>query len=149
MENNQSIVFAIYRNGEFQGFRTDTMGSVSKGSAKIYEYSREQVDIVMRNIEHNLKGATGLGKLLKSPELEKNEEKIYKENYENATFEVRILKGPTAIYEENFNVKTATYEKDWYPSYNAEELRDVLLNPDEQEVLETHYFSMESKLNMS
>lgn len=51
-ERENPIVFAYYHNGEFQGFRADTFNTISKDYAKIYSFSREQVDTVLSNVKN-------------------------------------------------------------------------------------------------
>ena len=50
-KNRKPIVFAYWCNNEFQGFRADTFNTISKKYAKVYSFSREQVDIVLENIK--------------------------------------------------------------------------------------------------
>jgi hypothetical protein len=51
MENKQYIVFAYWVNGELKGFRADTFNTITQDWAKIYKYSREQVDTVLNNVK--------------------------------------------------------------------------------------------------
>ena len=48
------VVFAFWKDGELIGFRAGTMGHISETHPKIYEYSKEQVDIVMNNVKSSL-----------------------------------------------------------------------------------------------
>lgn len=144
-----TILFAFYKNNNFIGWRQDTFGTIGKDGAKIYPYTEDQVKTVLNNISKNLDGPSSFGKLLGVKIIEEAENKIYEEISKNQAFEVRVIKGPTEIYEENFNVKTARYEKDRFPTYNSEELQNIVQNPDDQEVLETHYFSLSGKLSQN
>lgn len=144
----QPILFAIYKNNEFQGFRQDTFGTIGKEWGKIYTYSKEQVDTVLRNIESAFKEPS-FGKFLGSTVIQEAEQKIKEKMDELSGFEVRVIKGPTPIYERNFDVEKAEYVVDKFPSYDAEECQKIFQNPDDQEVIETHYMALHSKLELS
>lgn len=152
----KSCVFALYRNGEFQGFRQDTFGTIGKDWGKIYGYSKEQVEIVIQGTEYNLKGNTGLGKVLKKlgadpdlmDEISKKEEETFEKNYKDASFELRVLEGPTPEYEKEFNIEKAKYVTSSFPSYDGEKLRELYSNPDSAEILEVHKFSLFGQLNV-
>jgi len=60
-ERENPIVFAYYYNGEFQGFRSDTFNTISKDYAKVYSFSREQVDTVLDGVKS---GCNRAGKAL-------------------------------------------------------------------------------------
>lgn len=55
------IIFCYYKDGEYMGNRCDTFNTISKEYAKIYQFSREQVDIVLSNIKS---GCNRVGKSL-------------------------------------------------------------------------------------
>lgn len=52
-ETKQSIVFAFYKDGKLKGFRQDTFGSIGV-TPKIYNYSDEQINVVLQNIFSNI-----------------------------------------------------------------------------------------------
>lgn len=54
---DQFIVFAYWKNGELKGFRSDTFGTISKNNPKIYKYSQNQVDIVLKGTKSSLNNA--------------------------------------------------------------------------------------------
>lgn len=56
MNDKQAIVFAFYKGDKLQGFRTDTLGSIGI-SPKIYHYSKEQVETVLKNVFYNCEEA--------------------------------------------------------------------------------------------
>lgn len=63
---DQPIVFAYYKDDVFKGFRADTFNTISEEYPKIYNYSKEQVDIVKTNVQQGCnKVGTGFAKLLK------------------------------------------------------------------------------------
>jgi len=122
---NQSIVFAHYKNNELLGYIADTFGTLLKDAAKIYTYSPEQVETVLKNINYTLgEKKENLGEVLTKQGIEavdmqgnslnsfitQREEEIYKQGQDAGAFEVRVLKCPEKIYEKNFNVETATWE---------------------------------------
>lgn len=49
----QSVVFGFFKGDKLLGFRQDTMGSIGS-SPKIYEYSEDQVRIVLENVFGNI-----------------------------------------------------------------------------------------------
>ena len=147
---NQAIVFAVYKNNEFKGFRQDTFGTLGSNWAKIYTYSKSQVETVIKNMEHNLKpDAKTLGSILGSDTLDASEKAIDKKYQDMVGFEVRVLKGPSSTYEKNFDVVKAEYVEDTFPTYNQEEFKTLLQNPDDAEVIETHHFALQGVLNLS
>lgn len=48
------IVFAFYKEGNFQGFRADTFNTISKTYAKPYLYSKGQVETVLKNVKNGM-----------------------------------------------------------------------------------------------
>lgn len=51
---NKEIVFATYKGEELIGYRADTFGTLSLTHPKIYNYSKEQVDIILKNVKSEL-----------------------------------------------------------------------------------------------
>lgn len=153
----QSIAFAHYKNGELLGWRQDSFGTVGKKSMKIYQYSKDQVETVLRGIRSNLgRKKDGFGDALEKigadPKavdiIKKAEDKIYEEGQKLGAFEVRVEKAPQAIYEKEFDVKKAEYVTSMWPTYNQEEINEWLQHPENHEVMETHYFSMEGQVSL-
>ena len=64
-ETPQAIVFGIFKNEELVGWRQDTFVTLGKNWAKVYRYTKEQVDIILKNVksETNYAG-TSLMKVL-------------------------------------------------------------------------------------
>lgn len=162
--NQVSIVFGHYKNGELLGYRADTFGTLTKRLPKIYTYSPEQVETILKNIKSTLgEKKPSLGEALEKMGtvfinqdgqeignvLKEAEEKIYQQGQEARAFEVRVEICPDKIYEENFNVKTARYEKDIWPTYPIEEMTTWLASPSTHKVIETHYFTLTGELNLS
>lgn len=54
MKEDQPIVFAYYNEDEFLGYRCDSFGTLSKKYAKVYNYSKSQIDIVVKSIKDEL-----------------------------------------------------------------------------------------------
>lgn len=145
----QSILFAIYKNNEFQGFRQDTFGTIGKDYGKIYMYSPEQIEIVLNNIKSNLTSNKTIGDVLGNPDIAKAERRINKEIRDKVVFDVRVIEGPKYEYEKTFNVNKAEYETSLYPTFDEEDCRRIFSNPEEQRIIETHHFSLHGELNMS
>lgn len=151
-----SIVFAFYKNDRLIGYRLDTIGTIGLEYPKIYTYSKEQVEIVLKNINHNVLSASGIGETLMSKtnnpiaKLIMNREKEVNELLnDEKVFEVRVLKCPDKIYETYFEVESATWKKDIWGEYPAEEIKTWLQYPEEHEVIETHYFSTLGLINQN
>ncbi len=146
---SKSIVFAIYKNNEFQGFRQDTFGTIGKDWAKIYSYSNAQVATVIKNIEDNLKGESNLGKFLGNDIITNHEKAIHDKVKDLSVFEVRVLEGPPKYFEKNFNVEKAEWEEDLWPTYKAEDLKNICENPDDQNVIEVHKLALTGRLEQN
>lgn len=153
----QSIAFAHYKNGELIGYRQDTFGTLGKDWAKLYTYSKDQVETVLTNIRYTLGSKKkGVGEtLLKlgiDPQnatlLKEAEDKTYEEGQKLGAFEVRVVKAPDKIYEREFDVQNAEWVTSPWGQYPAEEMKAWLENPETHETIETHFFSMEGQLNM-
>lgn len=159
----KSIVFAHYKNGELLGYRADTLGTLVRDFPKIYPYSKEQVDIVLRGIHSTLgEKKPGLGELLEkmgavvitsegscSPNIiTQAEDKIYQDGQDAGAFEVRILVCPDKIYEREFDVSSASWKISSWGQYPVEEMRVWLEHPENHEVIETHYFSKVGQINL-
>jgi len=152
--NEQSIVFAFYKNDELIGYRQDTCGTIGLDFAKIYTYSKEQVATVLENINYNVQHKEGYGKALENAykdKIDKNvtdiisnaEEKVHYLLQDKKAFEVRVLKAPAYIYEKNFNIEKAEWVIDTFPQYPYEEMERWLQYPEQHECIEVHYFSMD------
>jgi hypothetical protein len=55
--DKQQVIFATYKDGELQGFRADSFGTLSKDYPKIYGYTPEQVQVVLDNVKSELNRA--------------------------------------------------------------------------------------------
>lgn len=115
----QSIAFAFYKNDELIGYRLDTIGTIKIQPPKIYYYSHEQVQIVLKNINFNVVNKEGIGAALGIPEVIEREEEIHDMLQDKKIFEVRVVKCPGYPIEKRFDVATAEWveERTWeYPS---------------------------------
>lgn len=146
----QYVAFGHYKNGELLGWRADTFGTLSMTEPKLYVYSKEQVETVLKNIRYTLgekKMTLGsvLSKIGADPEtcklIEQAENKIYEQGQEARAFEVRVVKAPAKIAEREFDVATATW-KESYPEYDMPAIKLWLENIEDQEIIETHYFTL-------
>lgn len=147
--DKQPIVFAFYRNGRLVGYRQDTIGSIGMEYPKIYSaYSKEQVETVLKNIEHNVKNPSGFGKALGIDVIAEREEEIHQFHQDNRAFEVRVLKSPGYPVEREFDVTKAEWVENIVWSYPTEEINKWLETPEEHEVIETHYFSLVGRMNL-
>lgn len=154
-EKLQSIVFAYYKGDKCLGYRQDTIGSIGM-SPKIYQYSKEQVEICLKNIRSNVDSGEGFGKMIMKalgqeghPQLElvaQKEQEVYDDLQEARGFEVRVTKCPQ--YGMEFDVQTAEWRID-YGSYPREEMQEWLKYPEIHEVIEVHPFTLAGQLNMN
>lgn len=148
MLENQSIAFAFYKGNTLIGYRLDSMGSVGMGGAKIYTYSKEQVNTVLKNIDYVVKNGSGIGKAIGSEELSDIEDAIHKEMQDQRAFEVRVVKAPDRYtMEKEFDIQKAEYVDRLVFIDNQEEMKEWLEHPEQHEVIETHYFSVIGKLS--
>ncbi len=53
---NQTIAFGIYKDGQLQGFRADSFGSI-RSYPKFYGYSEKQVETVVKSTEYTARTA--------------------------------------------------------------------------------------------
>lgn len=60
MKKRKTICFAYFADGKFIGWHSDTFGTITLSSPKIYGYSERQVDIVRKNFIHKVNKAKGL-----------------------------------------------------------------------------------------
>lgn len=71
---DQTIVFAYWKDNEFKGFRADTFNTISQTQPKIYTYSRQQVDTVIVNIREGCsRMGTSFAKILAGKNLVSSE----------------------------------------------------------------------------
>lgn len=143
---SKSIIFAVYKDDVLQGYRQDTFGTLGLNGAKIYTYSKEQIQTVLKNICSNLNEKSRLGDFLGSKTIANAEKEIHEKVKNMCGFEVRVLEGPVKYYDRNFNVKTAQWEEDQFPHYKTEEIQQILNNPENQKIIETHKFALNSEL---
>ena len=147
--SKQSIVFAFYKNGKLVGYRQDTIGSIGMEYPKIYStYSKEQVETVLKNIEHNVKDSTGFGKALGIDVVAEREQQVHELLQDQKAFEVRVLKSPGYPVEREFDVAKTEWVENIVWSYPSEEINKWLETPEEHEVIETHYFSLVGRMNL-
>lgn len=164
----QSIVFAHYKKDEhgkdvLLGYRQDTFGTLGTKWAKIYTYSKEQVETVLKGIDYNLgEQKPSLGEALKKmgavvmnkegnvllDKMIESEKKIYQDAQDAGAFEVRVLKSPGYPVEREFDVEKAEWIEKRVWQYPKEEMDAWLATPEEHEVIETHYFSKVGRLNL-
>ena len=159
----QSIVFAHYKNDELLGYRCDTFGTILKNSAKIYTYSKDQVETVIKNINYTLgEKKPNLGDVLTKQGIEavdmngnpinslisKREEEIYQQGQDAGAFEVRVLKCPDKIYEKHFDVEKAEWVEDVWGIYPVEEMKIWMDHPETHECIEKHYFSIVGQIDL-
>ena len=149
----KAIAFAFYKNNEFIGYRLDTVGSVRKEAPKIYTYSQSQVETVIKNITHNVTNPSGFGNILKQiageDSYEANlvadtEQAIHDMFQDKRAFEVRVVIAPE--YPTEFSVEKAKYVRLW--EYPIEEVKIWMQDPNDHEVIETYYFSMDGLINL-
>jgi hypothetical protein len=57
MEQRKCICFAYYGNGKFLGWYSDTFGTITPNSPKIYENSERQLEIIKTNFSHKIKSS--------------------------------------------------------------------------------------------
>lgn len=153
MKDSTPIAFAYYKDGKLIGYRADTAGTISKTSPKIYHYSKKQVETVLENIEYNVKNSKGIGDALlevygENPVatlLAKKELEVHELLQDKRAFKIRVVEAPEK--EKEFNVETAQWEVNHW-SYPHAEVKIWLQKPEEHNILETHYFSMEGRLNL-
>lgn len=152
----QYIAFAHYKGDQLLGYRADTFGTLHMTEPKLYVYSKEQVEIVLKGVRYSLgerKETLGsvLAKIGADPEacklIEDAESKIYEQGQEARAFEVRVVKAPAKIREREFDISTATWKEGW-PEYDMPALKLWLEHPENQEIIETHHFSFLNQLNM-
>ena len=157
MKYKQSIAFAHYKDGKLLGYRQDTFGTLGTDWAKIYTYSKDQVYIVLKNINSTLgekKESVGavLERIGADPEqcklITKHEDEIYEQGQKARAFEVRVVKGPKRTYEKEFNIEKAEYVTSPFPTIEPEDFKSWLDNSDEHEVIETHFFILQGQLNL-
>ncbi len=162
----QPIVFAHYKKDEqgkdvLLGYRCDSFGTLRKDSAKIYTYSKEQIEIVLRGVEYNLgdkkpsffEQLKKMGAVVMNPGVSiddaiKGEEKIYQDGQDAGAFEVRVLKSPGYPVEREFDVEKAEWVEKRVWQYPKDEMDLWISTPEEHEVIETHYFSKVGRLNL-
>lgn len=56
-KREKCICFAYYGNGKFLGWYSDTFGTITRSSPKIYGYSEHQLDIIKKNFSHKVKSS--------------------------------------------------------------------------------------------
>ena len=147
---DKAIAFAFYKNNELIGYRLDTVGSIRLDPPKIYHYSKEQVEIVLNNINHNVISPEGFGELLKKINgdapivkmVANTEQEMYDMLQDQRAFEVRVVKAPE--YPREFNVKLAKEIISW--EYPITEVRTWMEHPEDHEVIETYYFGVMGRL---
>lgn len=152
LNDKQAIAFAFYKNGELMGYRQDTVGTIGM-HPKIYTYSKEQVDIVLSNVNSNIKNPDGFGKALasvlgKSKEttiLSNAERNVHNKLQEAKAFEVRVVKAPAYEYTEYYSEAAGKMIK--YPVHPKEAIDEWIKTPENHEVIETHYFSFNGLIN--
>lgn len=145
----QPIVFAFYKNDQLIGYRLDTIGSISKEvPPKIYYYSKSQVDTVLENIQFNVKNRKAIGNILGSDELAEHEAAIHDLLKDKKIFEVRVLKSPGYPIEKRFDVETAEWVEERTWEYPLEEVIEWMDNPQDHEMIETHWFGMNGLINL-
>jgi hypothetical protein len=54
MNKEKSVCFAYFGDNKFVGWYSDTFGTVTKNSPKVYQYSEKQVEIVAKNFRYNM-----------------------------------------------------------------------------------------------
>lgn len=103
----QPIAFAFYKNDQLIGYRLDTLGTIKIHPPKIYYHSKDQVETVLKNINHNVVKREGIGHILGVPEIAEREEQIHDMLQDKKIFEVRVVKCPDYPIEKRFDVATA------------------------------------------
>lgn len=54
MENSKTVCFAYFVDGRFAGWYSDTFGSVTLQSPKVYGYSEKQVEVIFNNFTRKM-----------------------------------------------------------------------------------------------
>lgn len=142
----KSICFAFYKGDKLIGYRQDTVGSIGD-NPKIYSYSRSQVETVLKNINYNVNNPTGIGVALakalgSSPEsdlLASVEKDVHEELQGKQAFEVRVVECPDYEHDDEGLVILGSY-----PYGAMEEWKQY---PQNHEVIEVHYFSINGLIN--
>lgn len=144
--DEQSIVFAFYKNDTLIGYRLDTMGSIGMEYPKIYSYSKEQVETVIKNVLYNLMHEEAFGKALGCDRIAQREKETFDLLQGQKVFELRVLKCPSK--EKEFDIEKAEWVVNHF-SYPAEEIAIWLQTPENHEIIETHYFSMSGLMELN
>jgi hypothetical protein len=60
MESRKTICFAYFADNKFIGWYSDTFGTITKNSPKLYGNSEEQLETISKNFRHKVQKAKGL-----------------------------------------------------------------------------------------
>jgi hypothetical protein len=147
IHDGKAIVFAIYKNDRLIGYRQDTCGTIGTDVAKIYHYSKNQVEVVLSNISSQLKDkGNHIAKIFEMcgyttepvvAEVKAHDEEMFNKMADEIVFEVRVLESPDRPKE--FDVKTATYVPTW--EYPREEMDRWIQTPEDHVIIEKYMFT--------
>jgi hypothetical protein len=136
------IVFAFYKGDKFIGFRQDTMGTIGN-TPKIYHYSKDQVSVVVKNIEWNIaERRPALVNCIKSIDpklgavLGNSLRQVNSKLTDMIIFEVRILKCPDYEYIDEYAGDSPIK----WPIYPHGAIEEWLQYPDSHEVIQVLQF---------